>query len=49
MDVYLGGCLAEWSAYRTLNPAVPGSSPALNTTEFVSREPRVQILGHACK
>ena len=27
-----GGSVAEWSACRTRNPAVPGSSPALTTT-----------------
>ena len=26
-----GGSVAEWSARRTRNPAVPGSSPALAT------------------
>ena len=28
---YAGGRVAEWSARRTRNPAVPGSSPALAT------------------
>ena len=27
----LGGSVAEWSARRTRNPAIPGSSPALAT------------------
>ena len=27
-----GGSVVEWSACRTRNPAVPGSSPALATT-----------------
>ena len=34
--------MAEWSARRTRNPAVPGSGCA-----FVLG--RVQILGHSCK
>ena len=41
--------MAEWSARRTRNPAVPGSSPALATCWIFSRSSRVQILGHACK
>ena len=28
----IGGSVAEWSARRTRNPAVPGSSPALATS-----------------
>ena len=44
-----GGNLAEWSALRTPNPAVPGSSPALATYWIRSRWSRVQILGHTCK
>ena len=32
-----GGSVAEWSACRTRNPAVPGSSPA--TAEFVLGRP----------
>ena len=34
MKMYMdrGGSVAEWSACRTRNPAVPGSSPALTTT-----------------
>ena len=39
----------EWSARRTRNPVVPGSSPALDTCWICSRLSRVQILGHACK
>ena len=39
----------EWSARRTRNLAVPGSSPALVTCWICSRSSRVQILGHACK
>ena len=39
----------EWSARRTRNPAVPGSSPALATCWICARSSRVQILGHACK
>ena len=41
--------MAEWSARRTRNPAVPGSSPALATCWICARSSRVQILGHACK
>ena len=44
-----GGSVAEWSARRTRNPAVPGSSPALATCWICARSSRVQILGHACK
>ena len=47
-----GGNVAEWSACRTRNPAIPGSSPALITTWiylFPARLPRIQILGHASK
>ena len=44
-----GGSVAEWSARRTSNPAVPGSSPALATCWICARSSRVQILGHACK
>ena len=33
----LGGSLAEWSARRTRNPAVPDSSPALATCWICSR------------
>ena len=43
------GNVAEWSAPRTRNPAVPGSSPALATCWICARSFRVQILGHACK
>ena len=45
----LGGSVAEWSARRTRNPAVPGSSPALATCWICARSSRVQILAHACK
>ena len=45
----LGGSVAEWSARRTRNPAVPSSSPALATCWICARSSRVQILGHACK
>ena len=41
--------MAEWSARRTRNPVVLGSSPALDTCWICSRLSRVQILGHACK
>ena len=41
--------MAEWSARRTRNPAVPGSSPALATCWICVLSSRVQILGHACK
>ena len=44
-----GGSVSEWSARRTRNPAVPGSSPALATCWICARSSRVQILGHACK
>ena len=44
-----GGSVAECSARRTRNPAVPGSSPALATCWICFRSFRVQILGHACK
>ena len=44
-----GGSVAEWSARRTRNPAVPGLSPAMTTCWICSRSSRVQILGHACK
>ena len=44
-----GGSVAEWSARRTRNPAVPGSSPALATCWICVLSSRVQILGHACK
>ena len=44
-----GGSVAEWSARRTRNPAVPGSNPALATCWICARSSRVQILGHACK
>ena len=43
------GSVAEWSARRTRNSAVPGSSPALATCWICARSSRVQILGHACK
>ena len=43
------GSVAEWSARRTRNPVVPGSSPALATCWICSRSSRAQILGHACK
>ena len=45
----LGGSVAEWSARRTRNPTVPGSSPALATCWICARSSRVQILGHTCK
>ena len=45
----VGGSVAEWSARRTRNPAVPGSSPALATCWICARSSRIQILGHACK
>ena len=45
----IGGSVAEWSARRTPNPAVLGSSPALATCWICSPASRVQILGHACK
>ena len=48
-DDVKGGSVAEWSARRTLNPAVLGSSPALATCWICSRSYQVQILGHACK
>ena len=48
-DDVKGGSVTEWSARRTLNPVVPGSSPALATCWICSRSSRVQILGHACK
>ena len=41
--------VAEWSARRTRNPAVPGSSPALATCWICARSSQVQILGHVCK
>ena len=41
--------MAGWSARRTHNPAVPGSSPALATCRICSRSSRVQIIGHTCK
>ena len=41
--------VAEWSARRTSNPAVLGSSPALATCWICSPLSRVQVLGHACK
>ena len=44
-----GDSVAEWSARRTRNPAVLGSSPALATSWICSRSYRVQILGLACK
>ena len=44
-----GGSVAEWSARRTRNPAVPGSSPTLATCWICTRSSQVQILGHACK
>ena len=44
-----GGSVAEWSARRTCNPAVPGSSLALATCWICARSSQVQILGHACK
>ena len=44
-----GGSVAEWSACRTRNPAVLGSSPALATCWICARSSRVQILDHACK
>ena len=36
--------MAEWSARRTRNPALPGSSPALAGSWICSRSSRVQIL-----
>ena len=43
-----GGSVAEWSARRTRNPVVPGSSPALTTswicfTERPSSNPRPHL------
>ena len=35
------GSVAEWSARRTRNPAVPGSSPALATCWICARSSRV--------
>ena len=49
LSEHLRGSVAEWSARRTRNPVVPGSSPALDTCWICSRLSRVQILGHACK
>ena len=46
---FQAGSVAEWSARRTRNPAVPGSSPALATCWIWPRSSRVQILGPACK
>ena len=46
---FTGGSVAEWSARRTRNPAVPGSSPALVTCWICARSSQVQIIGHACK
>ena len=39
----------HWSARRTRNLVVPGSSPALATCWICSRSSRVQILGPACR
>ena len=47
--VQTGGRVAEWSARRTRNPAVLGSSPALATFWIRALSSRVQILGHSCK
>ena len=47
--VSIGASVAEWSARRTRNPAVPDSSPALATCWICAPSSRVQILGHACK
>ena len=43
--------MAEWSARRTRNPAVPGSSPALATCWICALSSQVQILVplYACK
>ena len=41
--------MAEWSARRTRNPVVPGSSPVLATCWICSWSSRAQILSHACK
>ena len=41
--------VAEWSARRTRNPTVPGSSHALATCWICYRLSRVESLGHACK
>ena len=49
IHMFEGGSVAEWSARRTRNPAVPGSSPAMGTCWICSRSSLVQILGHACK
>ena len=40
-----GGSVAEWSARRTRNPAVPGSSPVVATCWICPWSSRVQILG----
>ena len=40
--------MARWSARRTRNPAVSGSSPALATCWICSLSSRVQIFGLAC-
>ena len=39
----------KWSARRTHNQAIPGSSPALATCWICSWSSQVQILGHTCK
>ena len=38
-----GGSVAEWSARRTRNPAVPGSSPALPLAGFVLGRPEFKF------
>ena len=40
--ICLGGRVAKWSARRTRNPAVAGSSPALATCWICARSSRVQ-------
>ena len=49
MPGFIGGSVAEWSARRTRNPAVPGSSPALATCCICAWSSRVQVLDYACK
>ena len=44
-----GSSVAECSARRTRNPAVPGLSTALATCWICARSSRVQFLGHTCK
>ena len=46
-EFHRGGSVAEWSARRTCNPAVQGSSPALATCWICAWSSRVQFLGHA--